>query len=167
MKQKDASTNQLGLLFEIQYPEIERGLQPRCRFMSAFEQKVQAPDKNFQYLVFAAAPYENIAFKIPNKEIDKTEDKFMTQWNTTTRVFKLQLFFKTDEQIEIEKKQREASHTAPSLKIEYRGRLSRVCWSDIQFLSSLTNSSFLHFLGFEFTQLRFLLFPQLLDTRIR
>lgn len=127
MKQKDASTNQLGLLFEIQYPEIERGLQPRYRFMSAFEQKVQAPDKNFQYLVFAAAPYENIAFKIPNKEIDKTEDKFMTQWNTTTRVFKLQLFFKTDEQIEIEKKQREASHTAPSLKIEYRGRLLRVC----------------------------------------
>ena len=157
MKQKDASTNQLGLLFEIQYPEIERGLQPRYRFMSAFEQKVQAPDKNFQYLVFAAAPYENIAFKIPNKEIDKTEDKFMTQWNTTTRVFKLQLFFKTDEQIEIEKKQREASHTAPSLKIEYRGRLSRVCWSDIQFLSSLTNSSFFHFLGFEFTQFRFLL----------
>ena len=123
IKEKDASTDQLGLLFEIQYPEIEQGLQPRYRFMSAFEQKVQAPDKNFQYLIFAAAPYENIAFKIPNKEIDKGENKFMTQWNTTTRVFKLQLFFKTDEQIDLEKKQREASHTAPSLKIEYRGRL--------------------------------------------
>lgn len=123
IKQKDAETNQLGLLFEIQYPEIEQGLQPRYRFMSAFEQKVQPPDKNFQYLVFAAAPYENIAFKIPNREIDKGENRFMTQWNTTTRVFKLQLFFKTDEEIEKEKKRREASHTAPSLKLEYRGRL--------------------------------------------
>ena len=123
IKQKDAETNQLGLLFEIQYPEIEQNLQPRYRFMSAFEQKVQPPDKNFQYLIFAAAPYENIAFKIPNREIDKDGSKFMTQWNTTTRVFKLQLFFKTDEEIALEKKRREASHTAPSLKIDYRGRL--------------------------------------------
>ena len=70
---RDSSTGQRGLLFEIEYPQIQPGLQPRHRFMSAFEQKVQAPDKNFQYLIFAAAPYENIAFKIPNKEIDKGE----------------------------------------------------------------------------------------------
>lgn len=111
--------------------------------MSAFEQKVQVPDKNFQqklvgsvivrYIVFAAAPYENIAFKIPNREIDKGEGRFVTQWNVTTKTFKvllivegnvqLQMFFKTDEQISEEKKRREASHTAPTLKIEYRGRL--------------------------------------------
>lgn len=36
-------------MFEIQYPEIEANLQPRHRFMSAFEQKVQVPDKNFQW----------------------------------------------------------------------------------------------------------------------
>ena len=123
VKQRDSTTGQNGLLFEIQYPEIESGLQPRHRFMSAFEQKVQAPDKNFQYLIFAAAPYENIAFKIPNKEIDKGEGRFTTRWNTTTKVFQLQMFFKTDEQIEADKKRREASHTAPTLKIEYYGRL--------------------------------------------
>ena len=84
---------------------------------------VRAPDKNFQYLIFAAAPYENIAFKIPNKEIDKGEGRFITSWNTTTKVFQLRMFFKTDEQSEAEKKRREASHTAPSLRIEYYGRL--------------------------------------------
>lgn len=51
VKQRDPATGQYGLLFEIQYPEIERGLQPRHRFMSAFEQKVQVPDKNFQYFI--------------------------------------------------------------------------------------------------------------------
>ena len=120
---RDSSTGQRGLLFEIEYPQIQPGLQPRHRFMSAFEQKVQAPDKNFQYLIFAAAPYENIAFKIPNKEIDKGEGRFITSWNTTTKVFQLRMFFKTDEQSEAEKKRREASHTAPSLRIEYYGRL--------------------------------------------
>ena len=33
------------------------------------------------------------------------------------------MLFKTDKQIEEEKKRREASHTAPTLKIEYKGRL--------------------------------------------
>ena len=49
IKQREPATGQLGLGFEIQYPEIEANLQPRHRFMSAFEQKVQVPDKNFQW----------------------------------------------------------------------------------------------------------------------
>ena len=40
---------------------------PRYRFMSAYEQKVEAVDGRFQYLLFAAEPYETVAFKIPNK----------------------------------------------------------------------------------------------------
>ena len=36
--------------------------------MSAYEQKVEAPDRNYQFVLFAAEPYETIAFKIPNKE---------------------------------------------------------------------------------------------------
>lgn len=32
--------------------------------MSAFEQKVEAWDKKYQYLLFAAEPYEVIAFKV-------------------------------------------------------------------------------------------------------
>ena len=66
-KQLDPETQQRSLLFEIEYPEIDRGLQPRHRFMSAFEQKVEAPDRDWQYLLFAAEPYETIGFKIPNK----------------------------------------------------------------------------------------------------
>jgi Pre-mRNA-splicing factor SF3a complex subunit 2 (Prp11) len=32
-----------------------------------------------QYLCFHAAPYEVIAFKVPNMEVEKT-DKFFTHW---------------------------------------------------------------------------------------
>lgn len=55
-------------LFEVEYPEIEEDCLPRHRFMSAYEQKVEAPEPNFQYLLFAAEPYETVAFKIPNME---------------------------------------------------------------------------------------------------
>ena len=53
-KQKDPTTGSNILFFEIEYPEIEDGLQPRHRFMSAFEQHVDSRDKNWQYLLFAA-----------------------------------------------------------------------------------------------------------------
>lgn len=56
-KQREPTTGQLSLLFQIDYPEIEEGLQPRHRFMSAYEQKVETPDKNYQYILFAAEPY--------------------------------------------------------------------------------------------------------------
>ena len=41
----------------------------------SFAQRVEAPDKNFQFLLFAAEPYETIGFKIPNKPIDKGEGR--------------------------------------------------------------------------------------------
>lgn len=53
-------------MFEIEYPQIEPTSKPQYRLMSAYEQKVEAPDKNFQFLLFAAEPYVTIAFKIPN-----------------------------------------------------------------------------------------------------
>lgn len=93
-KQLDPETQQRSLLFEIEYPEIEEGLQPRHRFMSAYEQKVEAPDKEWQYLLFAAEPYETIGFKIPNHEIDKDPSKFYSNWDDESKVFTLQLFFK-------------------------------------------------------------------------
>ena len=93
-KQMDPETQQRSLLFEIDYPEIEEGLQPRHRFMSAFEQKVETPDREWQYLLFAAEPYETIAFKIPNHEIDKDPTKFQTNWDRETKTFALQLYFK-------------------------------------------------------------------------
>lgn len=47
-KARDLSSNQRSLLFEVDYPEAEDGAQPRHRFMSAYEQKVEAPDKGYQ-----------------------------------------------------------------------------------------------------------------------
>ena len=32
--------------------------------MAAYEQKVEPPDRRWQYLLFAAEPYETIAFKV-------------------------------------------------------------------------------------------------------
>jgi len=93
-KQRDPETNQRSLIFQIDYPEIEDGLQPRHRFMSAYEQKVEPVDKNFQYVLFAAEPYETIAFKIPNKEIDKDKDKFLTEWDAAKQTFTLQFYMK-------------------------------------------------------------------------
>ena len=93
-KQMDPESEQRSLLFEVDYPEIEEGLQPRHRFMSAYEQRVEAPEKEWQYLLFAAEPYETIGFKIPNIEIDKEAGKFYSNWDEENKVFVLQLYFK-------------------------------------------------------------------------
>ena len=86
-KQMDPESEQRSLLFEVDYPEIEEGLQPRHRFMSAYEQRVEAPEKEWQYLLFAAEPYETIGFKIPNIEIDKEAGKFYSNWDEENKVF--------------------------------------------------------------------------------
>ena len=64
MKSRDLQTHQRSLTFDIDYPEADEQTQPRHRFMSAFEQKVEAPDKAYQYILFACDPYETIAFKV-------------------------------------------------------------------------------------------------------
>lgn len=93
VKQRDPDTGARSLLFEIEYPEIEEGLQPRHRFMSAYEQKVEAPDKAWQYLLFAAEPYETIAFKVPSLPVDRSQGRFYTSWDPIRKVFTLQVFF--------------------------------------------------------------------------
>lgn len=92
-KSRDLHTRQRSITFEVDYPEAEEGGQPRHRFMSSYEQKVEAPDKNVQYVLFACEPYETVAFKIPNHPIDKREGRFFTSWNKDTKKFVLQLFF--------------------------------------------------------------------------
>ncbi len=64
---------------QVEYPEIDDGEKPRHRFMSAYEQKKEAWDKGYQYLLFAAEPYEVVAFKVPNMEVDRT-DRFFSHW---------------------------------------------------------------------------------------
>jgi len=95
-KQRCPDTKQQSLLFQIDYPEIMENLTPRHRFMSAYEQRIEPPDKKFQYLLFAAEPYETIAFKVPSREIDKADNKFWTHWNAEAKQFFLQLSFKGD-----------------------------------------------------------------------
>eukprot|EP01068_Selenidium_serpulae_P015687 Selendium_serpulae@DN6232_c0_g2_i3.p1 len=73
-KMRDPETSQRALLFEIEYPEIDRGsgaggsgaglggsgsARPRHRFM-CFLFQIEAPDGKYQYLLFAADPYETI-----------------------------------------------------------------------------------------------------------
>ncbi|EPS62786.1 hypothetical protein M569_12003, partial [Genlisea aurea] len=93
-KQFDPDTKQRSLLFQIEYPEIEDNAKPRHRFMSSFEQRIQPFDKLYQYLLFAAEPYEIIAFKVPSAEIDKSTPKFFSYWDPDSKMFTLQLYFK-------------------------------------------------------------------------
>uniref|UniRef100_A0A3Q4B7W0 Matrin-type domain-containing protein n=1 Tax=Mola mola TaxID=94237 RepID=A0A3Q4B7W0_MOLML len=69
---------------------------PRHRFMSAYEQRIEPPDRRWQYLLLAAEPYETIAFKVPSREIDKAENRFWTHWNRETKQFFLQFHFKME-----------------------------------------------------------------------
>mmetsp|Transcript_6745 Transcript_6745/g.10674 ORF Transcript_6745/g.10674 Transcript_6745/m.10674 type:complete len:213 (+) Transcript_6745:20-658(+) len=93
IKQVDKETGKKGILFELVYPDIEKGVQPRHRMMSAYEQKIGPKSADYQYILFAAEPYETVGFRIPNEPLDKGEGKFSTDWNKDTNTFKLQLFF--------------------------------------------------------------------------
>ncbi len=93
-KIRDESTRQNGLFFQLSFPDIESGTQPRYRFMSAYEQKVDVPDRRWQYLVISAEPYEAVAFKIEAKEIDRSNERFWTYWDAPT--YSLQFFWKSE-----------------------------------------------------------------------
>ncbi|GAA5892402.1 spliceosome assembly protein PRP11 [Sporobolomyces salmoneus] len=92
-KVRDPITGQLGLLFQVHYPEIKEGVKPRHRFMSSFEQKVEAPDRNWQYLLIAAEPYQTISFKIQSREVDSTEGINWEHWDPDTKTLSLQFLF--------------------------------------------------------------------------
>lgn len=82
------------LVFSLDYPEIGAGLQPRHRFMSAFEQRVERPpDGRWVYLLFAAEPYETVAFKIPNRPMDRTPGGMTSVWDEAAKTFSLTLTF--------------------------------------------------------------------------
>ncbi|KAK9446864.1 uncharacterized protein V1518DRAFT_422844 [Limtongia smithiae] len=97
-KIRDPATRQLGLRFQLQYPDIGADIVPRHRIMSAFEQRVETPmeNKHFQYLLVAAEPYETVAFKIPSKEIDRRPTSFFSHYDKDTNEYFLQLLFKPD-----------------------------------------------------------------------
>lgn len=113
IKQYDRLTQQRSLVWQIDYTHIIDNIQPRNRFMSAVEHNTyvqqqhnnnkiyntqqQLLDNNYQYIIFAADPYDNISFAIPNDAIDRASNKLFTHWNNDTKIFTLQLYFKNNQ----------------------------------------------------------------------
>ncbi|KAF2496054.1 splicing factor 3a [Lophium mytilinum] len=95
-KIRDQVTRQNGLLFQMQFPELPPGNAPRVRFMSAFEQKIEEPDKNWQFLLIAAEPYETISFKLQAREVDRKDGRFWTWFDEDSKEFWVQVLFKTE-----------------------------------------------------------------------
>jgi splicing factor 3A subunit 2 len=95
-KIRDPNTRQNGLLMQFQFPEITPDTHPRIRFMSAYEQKIEEPDQNYQYLVVAGEPYETVAVKLQAREVDRREGKLWTWFDEDNKEFWVQLLFKTE-----------------------------------------------------------------------
>jgi splicing factor 3A subunit 2 len=63
--------------------------------MSAYEQRVELADPQYQYIVIAAEPYETIAIKVPNLEVDTTDiSGAFDHWDSDTKRFAMQIFFR-------------------------------------------------------------------------
>jgi len=66
-------------------------LTPPCRAPCPITARLHAR----RYLLFAAEPYETIAFKVPALEVDRDPSRFFTHWDAATKTFTLQLHFRT------------------------------------------------------------------------
>eukprot|EP00158_Paraphelidium_tribonemae_P002585 Partr_v1_DN25492_c0_g1_i1_m53635 putative Splicing factor 3A subunit len=98
-KIRDPHTRQLGLLFQMHYPQIDQSVikTPHHRFMSAYEQRVEIPNRAYQYLLFAAEPYETVAFRVPALELDKRNDGadgMWHYWDSDARLYSVQILFR-------------------------------------------------------------------------
>ncbi|EFX01684.1 splicing factor 3a subunit [Grosmannia clavigera kw1407] len=96
MKVRDPVTRQMGLLFQLQYPDIGQDVTPRWQVTSAFSQRVEDPDRNYQYLLVAADPYETCGFKIPARELDRREGRTFDYWDRDAREYWVQVLFVTE-----------------------------------------------------------------------
>lgn len=92
----DPVTRQQGLLFQLQCPDIASGVTPKWQVVSAFTQRVEEPDRNFQYLLVAAEPYETCGFKIPARELDKREGRQFEFWDPDSKEYWIQVMFMTE-----------------------------------------------------------------------
>lgn len=53
-KMRDRDTGKEGMMVQVHLPQIKEGVFPRRRFMSAWEQRKEPPNKAFQYLIVCA-----------------------------------------------------------------------------------------------------------------
>lgn len=92
IKIRDPVTRYLGIRIQVHYPTPFAPKLPRplTRLMSAFEQRQEAPNKLYQYLLVAAPMYETVAVKVPAKEIYSS----WSYWDEDTRLFTHELTFK-------------------------------------------------------------------------
>jgi splicing factor 3A subunit 2 len=94
---QDPETLEKGFLFEIDFPQSVDDSRPHYRVMSAYEQKMEAPDPEYQYFLIAAEPYETICFKIPNLEINRAPDRLYEHWDSNHKKYKVQIFLRPRE----------------------------------------------------------------------
>lgn len=87
----DPATMQRGLLLLLKYPQIKPGVVPRYRFMSAFEQSQEPVDSNYQYLVIAAEPYDNVAIKIQGAVV--AQDSLWSHFDKDSGAYHLQFLW--------------------------------------------------------------------------
>jgi len=93
-----SSSAREGMMVQVYLPQIKEGVLPRKRFMSAWEQKKEQPNRAYQYLIVAAEPYETIAFRIPAREIeDETDGDDLwnwSHWDPDTKQYSFQFMFR-------------------------------------------------------------------------
>lgn len=86
-------SDRFAILFQLDYLEVDKVSRPYHRFVSAFEQKVEAPRAEYQYILFACKPYETIGFRFPNNFlVDRTEENTLKYWDESKKVYYLQFF---------------------------------------------------------------------------
>ncbi|KAL8277991.1 hypothetical protein RQP46_009623 [Phenoliferia psychrophenolica] len=107
-KVRDPITGQLGMLFQVHYPQIADGVKPRQRFMSSFEQHVEVPDRAWQYLIIAAEPYQSVSFKIQAREIDSAEGMAWEHWDVDSKTLSFQFLFDQDQDQDQEEEEDES-----------------------------------------------------------
>lgn len=56
-KVRDRESGKEGMMVQIHLPQIKAGIVPRRRFMSAWEQRREPPNKSYQYLIVRVNPY--------------------------------------------------------------------------------------------------------------
>jgi len=97
-KVRDRDTGKEGMMVQVHLPQIKPDVIPRRRFMSAWEQKREPPNKNYQYLIVASEPYETIAFRIPAREIEDESDDAgywnWSHWDSDTKQYSFQFMFR-------------------------------------------------------------------------
>ena len=97
MKRIDEINGKKSIVITVDLSEIKKGIIPLFKVMSSFEQQKEEPDERYLYVIIAAEPYQSIAFKIPNEEIERNEEngKFGSDhWDFVTKTYTVTIVYK-------------------------------------------------------------------------